>query len=296
MRITLAALLLCVLSGCFAPGKSSPVRPALATDAVPAGVPARVPGATAPVRLSPEEVVRASGARLASVHVTRAGTGLRVAAWWELSVNASRLKRAIVVREPGGVTSYERWSRRRWSDLASLEPVPARIPADLEGLLVDEAVSLRPHVSALMGGGDGATLFPFQKVARSVDGGSTWTSYDVSEVGGERGFVNGAVVLPDGRLLALLGAWSGDRRNRPSSQHHGLWVSAGDDWSSYRPIEPVVTPAPRPPSGGYLAAWSSRESLWASPARGGVIWVQSWDDRLYVSVDGADSFAEVAAR
>lgn len=296
MRITLAALLLSVLSGCSAPENASPVRPALATDAVPAGVPVRVAAAPAPVRLSPEEVVRAPEARLASAYVTRTGTGLRVAAWWELNVDGSRLRRAIVVREPDGTSSYERWSRRRWSDLAPVEPVAARIPAGLEGLLVGEVVSLRPHVSALMGGGDGATLFPFQKVARSVDGESIWTSYDVPEVGGERGFVNGAVVLPDGRLLVLVMGWSGDRRSRPSSQHHGLWMSAGGDWASYRPIEPVFTPALGSPSGGYLAAWSSLEALWASPARGGVIWVQSSDDRLYVSVDGTESFAEVAAR
>lgn len=283
MRTTVVALLLVALLGC-----------STAESTLPA--PASVSAGPTVDRRSPEEVAQDPGARLVTARIVRTASGLRVAAWWEYDEKGSRRERAIAVREPGTVPTYESWSRRRWSELAPITPQPTAVPGSLEGLMVNEIVSLQPQVSALVGGGDGATLFPFQKVARSSDDGATWTTYDVPEIGGERAFTSGEVVLPDRRLLVLLGSWSGDRRNHPGQQHHGLWMSTGHDWSTYRPVQPVFKPTLRPPPGGWLAAWSSLDSLWASSTDGGVIWAQTWDNRLYASIDGARSFAEVPAR
>jgi hypothetical protein len=173
---------------------------------------------------------------------------------------------------------------------------PEPVPPGLAGLLVNTVQSLDDGLQARVGGHDGATLFPFEKVARSTDDGVTWTTYDVPKIGGERAYVSGGVVLRDGRHLALLGSWSGDRRHHPGVQHHGLWVSDGDDWSSYVPVEPVFEPALTPAPGRVLTEWSSLDSLQVSPTGGGVIWATSWDDRLYTSVDGARTFTEIAAR
>lgn len=235
MRTMLVALLLVALLGCSA-AESTPPTPG------PAPTAAAVAASPTADRRSPEEIAQDPSARLVAARITRTPSGLRVAAWWEVDDKGARREGVLVVREPGRGPSYERWSRRRWSDLAPAMPQATTVPASLEGLLVNEIVSLQAQVSALVGGGDGATLFPFQKVARSSDDGATWTTYDVPHLGGERAFTSGEVVLPDGRLLALLGSWSGDRRNQPGLQHHGLWISIGHDWSTYRPVEPVFDP------------------------------------------------------
>jgi hypothetical protein len=153
-------------------------------------------------------------------------------------------------------------------------------------------------VTAKVGGGDGATLFPFEATARSHDGGQTWTTYDVAAVDGERAYTSGQVVLSDGRLLVLLTSWSDDRRSRPGPRHHGLWVSDGDDWSRFTPYDEAsfLPPPGPPPAGGRLAELSWQASLGADPQRGGVIWLQGWDDRLYVSSDAARTFRAIPAR
>ncbi|NHC22037.1 hypothetical protein G6553_02465 [Nocardioides sp. IC4_145] len=92
--------------------------------------------------------------------------------------------------------------------------------------------------------------------------------------------MSGAVVLPDGRLLVLLPVWSGDRAGRPSAVHHCLWVSAGADWSSYRPWAGDV------------------QRLRADPREGGVLWLLLADDMapLLVSTDGGRTLRAVRAR
>jgi hypothetical protein len=151
-------------------------------------------------------------------------------------------------------------------------------------------VSLASGVDAVAGGGDGATLFPFEQVARlwSPDDVS---AYRVEKVDGARGFASGAVVLSDGRILTLLADWSDDR-GRPSARHHGLWVSDGDDWASYAPVEPVFSP----PLPARTSGTPPLRALAASVDPDPVIWVQTSDDRVYVSTDGAATFTELRIR
>ena len=95
-------------------------------------------------------------------------------------------------------------------------------------------------------------------------------------VDGELAYVEGADVLPDGRLLALLDHWSGDRGRHLSAPHHGLWISAGDDWGSYAPYRPRFVPKVQ----------SALVDLGGTSGRSGVVWVRTSDVQLYVSRDG----------
>ena len=156
------------------------------------------------------------------------------------------------------------------------------------GLLPQPVTSLARDTLAIVSGGDGATLFPFQQASRSTDGGATWTTAPLPLFDGERAYTEGQVVLPDGRLLALLTHFSEDRPDRPSARPHGLFVSKADDWSTMRPLQPQPMTPPRP------GTWSSLSHLGASPAPEPVVWIVD-GDRLLVS-DGDLRFEEVQLR
>ena len=88
----------------------------------------------------------------------------------------------------------------------------------------------------VVGGGDGATLFPFSEIRR-LDRGDSWT---VTEpVTDPMAYIGHAAVLPDGRFLVSVELWSDWRYQQPlKGTPPGLYVSDGDDWTSYERIEP----------------------------------------------------------
>ena len=86
-------------------------------------------------------------------------------------------------------------------------------------------------VHALLVTGDGATLAPWIRALRSDDG-SAWTSYSGPTVA--TAYVDSPVVLPDGRLLIDVQAWSDQRAGGPAPRRIGLYV--GDDWSATAPV------------------------------------------------------------
>ena len=94
-------------------------------------------------------------------------------------------------------------------------------------ILADSA----PDVHVLVGGSDGATLFPFDEVRRLEDQDS-WSV--IEQPAGERAYLGDAAVLPDGRLLLDVEGWSDDRPG-------GLYASDGSNWVSFAR---VVTGAP----------------------------------------------------
>lgn len=167
-----------------------------------------------------------------------------------------------------------------------------RLVAPSPRLLGGPETSLRPHTIAAVRGGDGATLLPFQLALRSDDLGETWRSFELPLFEAERAFVAGSVVTSDGRLLSLLNNFSGDRIDRPSRVHHGLYVSAGLDWSSYSVLEPRFSPA----LADAPAGWSPLTGLSAEVAPHPAIFVTTWGNRVYVSTDEARSFREIAVR
>lgn len=115
-----------------------------------------------------------------------------------------------------------------------------------------------------------------------------WQVYDVAPIDGVIAYHYGAVGLPDGRLLVLLEHFSDDRANAPADRPHGLWVSDGFNWTTYAPHEASFTPPL-----DTTRAWGPFVDLQVAE---GVISVRTWDNKLYVSVDGAASFREIAAR
>lgn len=92
-----------------------------------------------------------------------------------------------------------------------------------------------PESMTILAGSDGATLFPFEELHRSRDGGRTWEVVDVRTE--PQAYAGGEAVLPDGRLLVNVMAWSDQRANRPSSRPVGLYISEGDDWARLSPAE-----------------------------------------------------------
>jgi hypothetical protein len=221
--------------------------------------------------------------------------GFRVVSWWRLRLDISSTRQAIATSDDGFATAtYERWSQKGFYGATPAPELPE--PPAPDDLLAWPLPSLVESPSegtmAYALGGDGATLFPFEQTARSTDGGESWTTWDVPTVAGQRGYLNGGVVLDDGRLLVLLGNWSGDRPQRPSSIHHGLWVSDGDDWGRFTPWEPTYSPPLDPTADG----WHPRSSLEATWWKRDVIWSVTSFGQPYVSTDDGQTFTAIPAR
>lgn len=278
------ALLVCGCSG----SPSSVPSPASASPTTSPTVRAADQRPTLP------EIVADPKATLSIVSVRPGPDGLTVRAWWLLPWTHDRTLGAIVTSDDRmRSASYAAGTYRQWA--AHEPPLTRPSPAPGMGdLMASDVFSLQDGTRAQQGGSDGATLDPFQRLLRSVDGGP-WERFDVPQTRGQQAYTSGQVVLPDGRLLVLLDAWSSDHRGRPNPVWHGLWVSDGDDWSSYRPWRPTFTP--KLPRG--VRPWpSGLEALQATDdprTGGGIIWVTTLD-RVYVSTDAARTFREVAAR
>jgi hypothetical protein len=279
----LAAAALALLAG----GCSDDPREPAARSGAPAAV------ATTSDRPTLEQVVADPGATLSDVTVRPGPDGLVVHAWWVLRRHGHTFGAIVTSDDRMETASYAPGTYRAWSAHEPRVTRPSPAPG-MGGLLTSDILSLQDGTRAQQGGHDGATLAPFERLVRSV-GGGPWERFDVPMTHGQQAYTGGQVVLPDGRLLALLDAWSGDRRGRENPVWHGLWISAGDDWASYRPWRPAFTPAlpaPQRPWGPLLALGASLDRRQTT---GPVVWVSTLD-RLYVSTDGAQTFREVAAR
>ena len=108
---------------------------------------------------------------------------------------------------------------------------PMQMPNDDRQLMVGMIPSGDDSVQAVQVGGDGATYFPWDHVLKSTDG-RTWTSYDGPT--GPRAYADPVAVLPDGRLVLDVHAWSDERGSRPSP--HPLGLYAGADWGGLSPV------------------------------------------------------------
>ena len=239
-------LLALVASGCSS-DPSAPAPPTVTAAGSPT-VSAAPSAWRQPRPLSPERVVGPYAAsRLVDVVLVRRGDTWDATSSWSSTWPGHEGERAILVTDRSGSRAL-RWTQARAiALLSSSPPRDTRAERVLAPLLVATATSLAPGTRAVVAGGDGATLLPFERVAR--DTGSGWEVFDVPRLfGDEMAHVSGQVVLPDGRLLVDLPAWSGDRfarGKRPaiwSRAHHGLWVSDPEDWSSWEPFTPRTAP------------------------------------------------------
>jgi hypothetical protein len=98
--------------------------------------------------------------------------------------------------------------------------------------LLQSFVTSAPDLHVLVGGGDGATLFPFGEI-RWIHEPDGWSVTAVPDR--PRAYIGATAVLPDGRFLADVEAWSD--AGSPSRRRPGLHVSDGGDWASYTRLE-----------------------------------------------------------
>lgn len=236
-----------------------------------------------------EKAVLDPASALLQAHVKRVGDGFEVTAWWR------RLSRGdgIVTLDATGEATYEKWRLKKLSEWFPIPP-PGQQP-DVEALsdtlLQSSVPSSRADLWVVTAGGDGATILPFEVLARSSDEGETWETFTAPMFDGARGYQSGSVVLADGRIAVLLDTFSDETFTSPAARHHGLWISDGENWESFTPFEPSFTPRL---SNGKLGR-SPITSVGASSDGGGVVWATT-KRRLYVSTDGAATFTAIPAR
>lgn len=283
LRIGVFALVaVAALTGCSADDPAASPAPPAATPTPPR-----------PDRPTLRQIVADPRATLSAVSVRPGPDGYVVHAWWVLPWRHRTLDAIVTSDDRMETSSYAPGTYRSWSAHEPRFREPTPVPG-MGDLLPSDVSSLQDGTRAQQGGHDGATLAPFERMMRSV-GGGPWERFDVPRTRGQQAYTGGQVVLADGRLLALLDAWSDDRRGHPHPVWHGLWISDGDDWASYRPWKPVLTPAPpvgEQPWGPLRAMGASVDPRQTSD---GVVWVSTLN-RLYVSTDGARTFHEIPAR
>lgn len=280
--------MLLALSGCSSSRQAEPVA-----EGSPSAS-SRPSSSTPTTRPTLKQIVHNSKSTLYAVDVHQGPEGYTVSAWWTLALE-NKAYGAIVTSDDRFENAH--YERGGWAIWAKHQPLTKQVSAPaieaFKGLLASEVTSLDPDTQAFVAGGDGATLLPFDSVARSTDGGD-WEAYVVPKNHGDQAYDEGDLVLPDGRLLVLLDAWSSDRGwTRPGPEYHGLWISAGDDWASYTPFRPTFSPA--------LRASDAVNNIEAQPSASrqapqGLVVATTRGNTLYVSTDEAKSFRRIRAR
>ena len=285
-----AAAVALALTGC-SQGSSSEPTAAPPSSAAPSVTHTRPPAAGPP---GLAHIVGDPHATLSAVSVRPGPDGFTVRAWWVVRRHGHTRGAIVTSDDRMASATYAPGTYRAWAEHEPRVRKPHPEPG-IGGLLPTDVFSLQDGTRAQQGGHDGATLDPFERIVRSV-GGRPWERFDVPMTDGQQAYTSGQVVLPDGRLLALLNDWSGDRRGRANPVWHGLWVSDGDDWSSYRPWRPRFTP-PLPhghrPWGPLTSIGAAVDPRQETPD--GVVWVTT-SNELYVSTDGARTFRAVPVR
>lgn len=102
--------------------------------------------------------------------------------------------------------------------------------------LLQSMATSAPDVHVLVGGSDGATLFPFEEV-RTLDSWDSWSV--VPQPSEPRAYVGATAVLPDGRFLLDVEGWSDNGRSagRLQGTPPGLYVSDAGDWAAYSRLD-----------------------------------------------------------
>lgn len=191
------------------------------------------------------------------------------------------------VQQPGGrleVLRQDGASEFQWSDDGGISWRKHALPKN-SSALYQLVPSGQPSTMALVEGGDGATNLPFGAVHVSRDGGDTWERISQDEQ--PAAYVGTAAVLPDGRLLAHLHAWSDDTE-QPADRSHGFYVGA--DW---RDLEPLDMGAPftadqAPHGPDVLAVHAGAEAV--------TIYAASESDDLFRTTDNGMTWEEVQTR
>jgi hypothetical protein len=284
--------MLIVLAGCSSP---QPARQVADDNPTASQTPrASSPKSSRPtIRPTLRQIVHNPTSTLYDVDLRPGPEGYTVSAWWTLS-RGNKVYGAIVTSDDRFESAH--YEKGNWSTWATYKPLAKKVPGPpidtFKGLLASRVYSLDPGTRAFVAGGDGATLTPFEAVARSTDDGP-WEGFVVPKTHGDLAYDEGDLVLPDGRFLALLDVWSSDRGRRLGPEYHGLWISNGDDWAHFTPYLPTFIPA--------LTASDAVAGIWAQPgasrqAPWGLAVATTRENMLYVSTDGAKTFHRIKAR
>ena len=194
------------------------------------------------------------------------------------TVDTPGAQEQVVWSDDGGAT---------WHESATLPDFPSALSMSIP--------SMQTGVMAWLVGRDGATLFPLDEVLRSTDGGATFETTLMARTDA-RAYVSFGLVLPDGRLLVNLDAWSDDTSGEPGEHHRGLYLSNGDAWGSLTPVES------RYPEGTDLEALQASPLQimdWAAGPSGEVVlwgWSPEINTPMMVSSDSGETWEESAAR
>jgi len=135
-------------------------------------------------------------------------------------------------------------------------------------------------------GSDGATLFPFVAVHRQEAAGGPFTRFAPDS--DPRAYISGSAVLPDGRLLIGVESWSDERSSVEAVTRPGLYVSAGDDWSTF---EEIAVGAPWTELDIFRASW-----LATTRTEDSVTIFLAGDHPAYSSSDGGQTWQAVPGR
>ena len=174
-----------------------------------------------------------------------------------------------------------------WSDDGGATWAESVVASD--GALLQSFTTSVPEVHVLVAGGDGATLFPFGEIRR-LDSQGSWSVTPLPD--DPRAYVGATAVLPDGRFLADVDAWSDNGRlgKRLRGTPPGLYASAGDDWASYTRLElgdPFTEAAYNVPDVRWVDVAGARTTLGAIGPDG-----RSW----WTSTDLGSSWTEQPVR
>jgi hypothetical protein len=143
---------------------------------------------------------------------------------WGFVAGSSELE--VLARERDGAFRLA-WSDdggATWQEHTLAETFPSPVPSAVPGL------------HAVLGGADGATLFPFITATRGLSEDSSWATF--AQPDEPRAYLGLSAVLADGRLMVDVVDWSDARTGEPGSKPRGLYVSVGDDWSRIEPLAP----------------------------------------------------------
>lgn len=149
----------------------------------------------------------------------------------------------------------------------------AETTAASDGTFRQSLTTSAPDSHVLVAGGDGATLLPFGQIWRWDPSG--WSFTDAPDA--PRAYVGATAVLGDGRFLADVDAWSDTRRAGAGLKGTppGLYVSDGDDWSSYSRLDlgaPFAKPAYNVPDVRHVDVTGARTTLGAIDPDGRSWW------------------------
>lgn len=196
---------------------------------------------------------------------------------------------SVVPQAGGRIVGYKTTGPKTtaiWSDDGGAtwneHPLPGHA-----GYLFQTVESADPDTLAIVEGGDGATLFPFETLHVSRDGGATWTRIPAFTPNDARGYLAWAFVRPDGELLVELDVWSDDQGRDPSGRSRGPYLSDGLDWSRMTPSRPGVPDEDdnMPPMLQSATYDGADVTLYISDGA-----------EAYSSTDGGESWEPIAAR